>query len=93
MASTCVTSKTITKITTKIITSSNCFFIDLLVGLDEKGGCSLSVKEASYYRETAFALRLAKEVIKMQPGCRGNAIAHMNRTNGFSKTLANSCTD
>ncbi|WZZ49973.1 uncharacterized protein LOC106387310 [Brassica napus] len=67
--------------------------IDLLVGLDEKGGGSLSVEEASYYRETAFALRLAKEVIKMQQGWRGNAIAHMNRTNGFSKTLANSCTD
>ena len=67
--------------------------IDLLVGLDEEGGGGLSVEEASYYRETAFALRLAKEVIKMQQGWRGNAIAHMNRTNGFSKTLANSCTD
>ncbi|WZY92766.1 hypothetical protein YC2023_065095 [Brassica napus] len=40
-----------------------------------------------------FALRLAKEVIKMQQGWRGNAIAHINRTSGFSKTLANSCTD
>lgn len=70
--------------------------IDGLLGLDEEGGGgggSLSVEEASYYRETAFALRLAKEVIKMQQGWRANAIAHMNRTDGFSKTLANSCTD
>jgi hypothetical protein len=66
--------------------------IDGLLELEEKGN-SLSVEEASYYRETAFALRLAKEVIKVHQGWKANAIAHLNRTNGFSRTLANSCTD
>ncbi|XP_010522167.1 PREDICTED: uncharacterized protein LOC104800883 [Tarenaya hassleriana] len=54
---------------------------------------SLSVEEASYYREAVVALRLAKEVIGVHHGWKANSIAHMNQTSGFSRTLANSCTD
>ncbi|KAJ6710747.1 EMBRYO DEFECTIVE 1381 [Salix koriyanagi] len=53
---------------------SNAKEIDEILGLEEKGK-SLSVEEASYFREAAVALRLAKE------------------TGGFSRSLANSCTD
>jgi hypothetical protein len=66
--------------------------IDGVLGLGEKWR-SLSVEEASYFRETILALRLAKEVIKVQQGWRSNAIAHLNRTGGFSRSLAHSCTD
>ncbi|KAG5252029.1 Embryo defective [Salix suchowensis] len=51
------------------------------------------LEEASYFREAAVALRLAKEVITMQQGWRARAIAHLNQTGGFSRSLANSCTD
>ncbi|CAK7349040.1 unnamed protein product [Dovyalis caffra] len=71
---------------------SNAKEIDNILGLEEKGK-SLSIEEASYFREAIVALRLAKEVIKMQQGWRANAIAHLNRTGGFSRSLANSCTD
>ncbi|KAL5571208.1 hypothetical protein UlMin_020805 [Ulmus minor] len=66
--------------------------IDGILSLDEKGK-TLSIEEASYYREAVVALRLAKEVIKVQLEWRGNAIANLNRTGGFSRSLANSCTD
>lgn len=66
--------------------------IDRILGLGEKG-CSLSVEEASYFKEAIVALKLAKEVIKVQQGWRANAIAHLNRTGGFSRSLARSCTD
>lgn len=71
---------------------SNAKEIDEILGLEEKGK-SLSVEEASYFREAFVALRLAKEVITMQQGWRASAIAHLNRTGGFSRSLANSCTD
>lgn len=71
---------------------SNAKEIDEILGLEEKGK-SLSVEEASYFREAFVALRLAKEVITMQQGWRACAIAHLNRTGGFSRSLANSCTD
>lgn len=71
---------------------SNAKEIDEIFGLEEKGK-SLSVEEASYFREAFVALRLAKEVITMQQGWRASAIAHLNRTGGFSRSLANSCTD
>lgn len=71
---------------------SNAKEIDEILGLEEKGK-SLSVEEASYFREAAVALRLAKEVITMQQGWRARAIAHLNQTGGFSRSLANSCTD
>lgn len=66
--------------------------IDGILGLSEKGK-SLSLEESSYYREAVVALRLAKEIIKVQQGWRANAIAHLNQTGGFSRSLANSCTD
>ncbi|PON41644.1 P-loop containing nucleoside triphosphate hydrolase [Parasponia andersonii] len=66
--------------------------IDGVLSLGEKAK-SLSIEEASYYKEAVVALRLAKEVIKVQHGWRANAIAHLNRTGGFSRSLANSCTD
>lgn len=71
---------------------SNAKEIDEILGLEDKGK-SLSVEEASYFREAFVALRLAKEVITMQQGWRACAIAHLNRTGGFSRSLANSCTD
>lgn len=71
---------------------SNAKEIDEILGLEDKGK-SLSVEEASYFREAFVALRLAKEVITMQQGWRASAIAHLNRTGGFSRSLANSCTD
>lgn len=66
--------------------------IDGVLGLNEKGK-SLPIEESSYYREAIVALRLAKEVIRIQHGWRANAIAHLNQTGGFSRSLANSCTD
>ncbi|KAJ0054204.1 hypothetical protein Pint_01958 [Pistacia integerrima] len=66
--------------------------IDGLLELREKGK-SLSVEEEAYFREALVALKLAKEVIKMQQEWRANAIAHLNRSGGFSRSLANSCTD
>ncbi|KAF9688263.1 hypothetical protein SADUNF_Sadunf02G0179100 [Salix dunnii] len=71
---------------------SNAKEIDEILGLEEKGK-SLSVEEASYFREAVVALRLAKEVITMHQGWRARAVAHLNRTGGFSRSLANSCTD
>ncbi|XP_050103708.1 uncharacterized protein LOC126583411 isoform X1 [Malus sylvestris] len=66
--------------------------IDGILGLTEKKK-NVPLEEASYYREAVVALRLAKEVIKQQQSWRANAIAHLNRTGGFSRSLANSCTD
>lgn len=66
--------------------------IDRILGLSEKG-CSLSIEEASYFKEAIVALKLAKEVIKVQQGWRASAIAYLNRTSGFSRSLAHSCTD
>ncbi|KAH7576688.1 hypothetical protein ACOSQ2_002787 [Xanthoceras sorbifolium] len=60
---------------------------------DKKGKKSLSVEEQAYFREAIVALKLAKEVVEMQRAWRANAIAHLNRTGGFSRSLANSCTD
>lgn len=65
-----------------------------MLGLsDKKKKRSLSMEEASYYREAFVALKLAKEVIQVQNSWRRNAIAHLNRTGGFSRSLSNSCTD
>lgn len=66
--------------------------IDGILGLNEKGK-TLSLEESSHYQEAVVALRLAKEVIKVQQGWRANAIAHLNHTGGFSRSLANACTD
>ncbi|GAA0169541.1 hypothetical protein LIER_23997 [Lithospermum erythrorhizon] len=53
----------------------------------------VSLEEASYYKEAMAALELAKEVISLQQMKRGNAIKELNRTGGFSRTLAHSATD
>ncbi|XP_057955475.1 uncharacterized protein LOC131149231 [Malania oleifera] len=71
---------------------SNAQEIDGVLELGEKAK-AVSVEEASYFREAIVALRLAKEVIKVQQGWRANAVAHLNRTGGFSRSLANSATD
>ncbi|XP_039159969.1 uncharacterized protein LOC104424723 isoform X1 [Eucalyptus grandis] len=73
-------------------TQCNAKEIDGILGLKEKGR-SLSVEEASYLREAIVALKLAKEVIKLQHGWRSKAIAHLNQTGAFSRSLAHSCTD
>lgn len=66
--------------------------VDGVLGLGDEGR-SLSIEEASYFRESIVALRLAKEVIKIQHGWRAKAIADLNRTRSFSSSLAHSCTD
>lgn len=66
--------------------------VDGVLGLGEKGK-SVSIGEASYYREAVVALRLAKELIGVQQGWRANAVKHLNQTGGFSRSLANSATD
>ncbi|XWS47386.1 hypothetical protein CRYUN_Cryun14cG0147900 [Craigia yunnanensis] len=71
---------------------SNADEIDGVLEFEEKGK-SLSIEEASYFREAIVALRLAKEVIKVQQRWRANAITDLNRSGRFSRSLANSCTD
>ena len=65
--------------------------IEGVVGLERKKG--MSVEERSYLKEAAVALRLAKEVVRIQQRWRANAVAHLNRTRGFSRSLASSATD
>ena len=69
-------------------------------GISRKGGISsilkgkaVSMEEASHFREAMVGLRLAKEVIKVQQGWRANAVAHLNRSGGCSRSSANSATD
>ncbi|XWS36745.1 hypothetical protein CRYUN_Cryun20dG0112100 [Craigia yunnanensis] len=71
---------------------SNAEEVDEVLDFEEKGK-SLSIEEASYFREAIVALSLAKEVIKVQQRWRANAIADLNRSGRFSRSLANSCTD
>ncbi|XP_071728551.1 uncharacterized protein [Rutidosis leptorrhynchoides] len=52
-----------------------------------------SVKVGLDYKEGFVALKLAKEVIMVQQGFRANAVKHLNKTGGFSRSLANSATD
>ncbi|XP_034702415.1 uncharacterized protein LOC117927117 [Vitis riparia] len=66
--------------------------IDRVMGLGEKGK-AVSMEEASYFREAMVGLRLAKEVIKVQQGWRANAVAHLDRSGGYSRSLAHSATD
>ena len=66
--------------------------IDGVLELRENGK-RLSLEEETYLREGLVGLKLAKEVLNMQHEWRANAIANLNRTGGFSRSLANSCTD
>lgn len=54
---------------------------------------SISVEESSYYKEAMGALKLAKEVIRVQGNWRENAIQDLNNRGGFSRSLAHSATD
>lgn len=67
--------------------------MDRVLGFGEKEKSVLSAEEASYFKESVVALKLAKKVIEIQQGWRKNAIAHMNRTGVCSRTLAYSATD
>ncbi|XP_072969539.1 uncharacterized protein [Typha angustifolia] len=60
------------------------------VEIDEK---KYSREEVAYMREAAVALRLAKDVLGMQQEWRKEAVRHLNRTGGFSRSLANLATD
>ncbi|OVA20022.1 hypothetical protein BVC80_1667g54 [Macleaya cordata] len=66
--------------------------IDSIIKLNDKGKI-VTLEEKAYFREAMLSLRLAKEVIDLQQKWRANAIAELNRTGGFSRTLANSSTD
>lgn len=57
------------------------------------GGGKYTREEVAYMKEAAVALRLAKEVIGMQQEWRSEAVRHLNRTGGFSRSLVNSATD
>lgn len=52
-----------------------------------------SLEEESYFKEALLSLQLAKEVIGIHQKWRANAVAHLNRTGGYLRSLANSCTD
>ncbi|MED6205642.1 hypothetical protein PIB30_019581 [Stylosanthes scabra] len=67
--------------------------IDRILGFGEKRKIALSMEEASYLKEAVVALKLAKKVIEVKQGWRANAIAHMNRTGTFSRSLTHSSTD
>ncbi|KAL0452050.1 UNVERIFIED_CONTAM: hypothetical protein Slati_1183100 [Sesamum latifolium] len=54
---------------------------------------SIPVEEGSYYKEAMAALKLAKEVIRIQEKWRENAVRDLNTRGGFSRSLANSATD
>ncbi|XP_011084220.2 uncharacterized protein LOC105166535 [Sesamum indicum] len=54
---------------------------------------SIPVEEGSYYKEAMAALKLAKEVIRIQEKWRENAVRDLNNRGGFSRSLANSATD
>ncbi|KAK4404000.1 hypothetical protein Sango_0768600 [Sesamum angolense] len=54
---------------------------------------SITVEEGSYYKEAMAALKLAKEVIRIQEKWRENAVRDLNNRGGFSRSLANSATD
>ncbi|XP_062194187.1 uncharacterized protein LOC133897471 [Phragmites australis] len=61
------------------------------IGEGEAANCSM--EERAYMQEAMGALRVAKEVLRMQEGWRKEAVREMNRTGRFSRSLANSATD
>ncbi|XP_068657153.1 uncharacterized protein [Aristolochia californica] len=66
--------------------------IDSALGLEQQGKVA-TLEEASYLREAFLSLRLAKEVITIHQKWRANAVAHLNHTGKFSRSLANSATN
>lgn len=67
--------------------------LSVRLNAEEKVDKNVSVEEASFYREGLVALKLAKEVIRVQHGWRANAVKDLNQSGGYSRTLANSATD
>jgi hypothetical protein len=61
------------------------------IGEGEAPNCSM--EETAYMKEAMAALRVAKEILRMQEGWRKEALREMNRTGRFSRPLANSATD
>ncbi|CAA0829263.1 embryo defective 1381 [Striga hermonthica] len=53
----------------------------------------ITVEEGSHHKEAMAALKLAKEVIRVQGKWRENAVRDLNSKGGFSRSLANSATD
>jgi hypothetical protein len=51
------------------------------------------MEETAYMQEAMAALRVAKELLRMQEGWRKEALREMNRTGRFSRPLVNSATD
>ncbi|KAL9241859.1 hypothetical protein vseg_015921 [Gypsophila vaccaria] len=67
--------------------------VEGVVGLEGDRKKVMTVEESSYLKEAVVALRLAKEVIRVQQGWRANAMSDLNRTGGFSRTLTSLATD
>ncbi|XP_074309250.1 uncharacterized protein LOC141643829 [Silene latifolia] len=67
--------------------------IDGVVGLVGDRKKVMTVEESSYLKDAVVALRLAKEVIRMQQGWRATAISDLNSTRGFSRSLTSLATD
>ncbi|KAL3629084.1 hypothetical protein CASFOL_027145 [Castilleja foliolosa] len=61
--------------------------------LDEVLDKQITVDEGSYHKEAMAALKLAKEVLRIQGKWRENAIRDLNSRGGFSRPLANSATN
>lgn len=66
--------------------------IDEILGFNNTDK-AVTVEEKSYFREAMLSLRLAKEVIRVHNKWRANAVSYLNHTGGYSRSLANSCTD
>ncbi|KAK9133203.1 hypothetical protein Scep_012731 [Stephania cephalantha] len=67
--------------------------IDRVLGIGDDKGRVLTVEEKGYFREAMLSLRVAKEVIGIHEKWRANAVADLNRSGGYSRSLANSATD
>lgn len=81
------------KLTDSVLWGRALFALSVRLNAEEMDDKKMSVEEASYYKEGLVALKLAKEVIRVQQGWRANAIKDLNQTGGFSRTLAKSASD
>uniref|UniRef100_A0ACD5U4Y1 Uncharacterized protein n=1 Tax=Avena sativa TaxID=4498 RepID=A0ACD5U4Y1_AVESA len=61
------------------------------IGEGEATNCS--IEETAYMQEAMGALRVAKDLLRMQEGWRKEALREMNRTGRFSHSLVNTATD
>ncbi|KAK9750074.1 hypothetical protein RND81_02G171500 [Saponaria officinalis] len=67
--------------------------VEGIVGLEGERKKVMTVEESSYLKEAVVALRLAKEVIRVQQGWRASVISDLNRTGGFSRSLTSLASD